>query len=114
MGTAGIDPRTGLLGQFPGGSVFQQGRIKGPQGADTWFGRMDATTALLIKEDAKAIRTGLDRYLAVPLVTVLLNQCLPVQAKKLTDPFDLVLLDIDPAFTITALAAPLAFKGFHL
>ena len=105
MGTVGIDPRTGLLGQFPGGPVFQQGRIKGPQGADTGFDRMDPTTALLTKEDAEFIRAGFDRYFPVPLVTVLFNQILPAQTEKNADPADLLIINVEAAFTITALAA---------
>ena len=113
MSAIGIYPRAGVLGQFPVVLILEKCRIKGPQGTYSGFDRMNPTAGFFIEEDTETVRTGLNGYFTVSVITIISEQGILGQTKKVTDSLNLTIVNIDAAFSITALTAHFALKSFH-
>jgi hypothetical protein len=74
---------------------------------------MDETLLILIEKCAVAGRSASDVAPAMPFFTVESDEGLDRQAEEIGDLLDFLRLKKNPAFSITALSAFLAFKSSH-
>jgi hypothetical protein len=97
----------------PGGSVFQKGRVEGPERTPLGLDRMNEALLVLIEKGAEAARSASDVEPAMPLFAVESDEGLDRQAEEIGNPLDLLGLKKNAAFSITALPALLALKSLH-
>jgi hypothetical protein len=97
----------------PSGSVFQKGRVKGPQSARLRFDRMNETLLVLIEKGAEAARSASDVGKAMPFFAVESDEGLDRQAEEIGDLLDLLRLKKNAALAVATLSAFLALKSSH-
>ena len=108
-----VDSGTRILCHFPIGPVFQQGLVKGPEGADFRFDRMDQASLPMVIEYATVVGSRLDADSSQSPLAVFGNEGLGRHSQKFRDPFYLFFFQKDAAFSIAACTAQFTFEGFH-
>jgi hypothetical protein len=111
--TIRIDAGAGFFYQLPVIPVFEQNRVEGPQNAGPWFYRMDQTLFVVVIEDAIPITSGFDGKLAVSFFTESTDEGLGRHSQKSGGSLYFSAIEVDTAFTVTAVTALFAFKSLH-
>lgn len=97
----------------PGRSVFQKGRVKGPQRARSRFDRVDETLLFLIEKGTVSAWSASDIGPGMSLFAVESDEGLDRKAEEIGDLLDFLRLQKNAAFAVTALSAFLALKSLH-
>jgi hypothetical protein len=98
---------------IPVGSVFQKGRVKGPERARLRLDRVDETLMILIEKRAVPARRAPDIEPAMPFFTGQSDKGLDGQAEEICNLLDFLRLKRNTSFAVAALSAFLALKSFH-
>jgi hypothetical protein len=112
-GAIRVDAGAGFFCQVPVVLVSEQGRVEGPQSAGPRFYGLNQTFFLVIIEDAIPMVAGFNGELSVSFFTESADEGLGRHSQETGNDLRFSAIEADTAFTVTAVTASFAFKGFH-